>query len=316
MYPFHPVLFDSADLRKMTYSELNTVNENDYSIFKPINFPIIKDSWKPISIKENELLKTLTRLVIEKKLVTVEEVFNVQQGIRQGAKDIFKISKTVLENLPKEEQKYFRVVVDNDSIKNGVLKTESYIWYPYNAKGILFSDEEDLKSKTFQFYSDFLKPNEKILKSRAGITEWWGLTRPRNWQFEKKPKLVSTEFGRSDSFAFDKKGAFVVERGNAWIPKEEFDESDYYFYLSVFSSPFFDKLLSIFSKQLAGGNWYDLGKMYTSQIPIPNIQHQSIRNSEAYQKLVEIGKEISNGNTYLKSILHELIAKYFYPISL
>ena len=303
------------DLRKMIYSNGLTVNEKDYSIFQPISFPIIKDSWKPISLKENKLLKTIKRFVSENKLTTIENVFNVQQGIRQGVKNVFKLSQIEFNELPSIERKYFRPVIDNESIKKGVLFSKNYIWYPYNKQGIILKNEEELNEKSNYFYLNTLKPNKSILTKRAGISEWWGLTRPRNWQYIKQPKLVSTEFGKSDSFAFDKDGVYVVERGNAWIPKKSFDELDYYFYLALFSSLLFDKLLSIYSKQLAGGNWYDLGKMYTSQIPIPNVHSYEVKSSAGYNKLVEIGQEISLGNSYAKPILDEILIKYFYPES-
>jgi len=180
----------------------------------------------------------------------------------------------------------------------------------------LLKSIEDLNTKAKTFYSNVLELKEEVLAKRSGINkdEWWGLTRPRNWQFEEEPKLVSSEFGKSDSFAFDKKGVFVVERGNAWIPKKNFEEiEDYYFYLAVFSSSFFDELLSIYSKQLAGGRWYDLGKLHTKHIPIPNVHSSEVRISEGYAKLVEIGKELSEGNLYLKSISDEILTKLFYP---
>jgi len=302
------------DFRKMVYSNELTVNEKNYSVFQPVSFPIIQESWKPISLKENELLKTIERFVLEKKLVRVDSIFSVQQGIRQGTKDVFKISENEFKKMRKDEKKYFRPVVDNDAIKNGELFVKKYIWYPYNKDGIMLKNERELLKKAPDFYKSILKLYKPVLLKRAGISEWWGLTRPRNWQYEKKAKLVSTEFGKSDSFAFDKEGSFVVERGNAWIPKKSFDEfDDYYFYLAVLSSSFFDKLLSIYSKQLLSA--WDLGKMYTKEIPIPNVHSTEVKNSNAYRHLVEIGKELSNGNSYVKTTASEVLLKYFYPNS-
>lgn len=83
--------------------------------------------------------------------------------------------------------------------------------------------------------------------------------------------------------------------------------------MALFNSSFFDNLLSIYSKQLAGGKWYDLGKKYTKNIPIPNVYMDEVRNSEGFQRLVEIGKELSEGNTYTKSVSDNILEKYFYP---
>ena len=304
--------------RKMVHSNELTINEQNYSIYQPMIFPMIKENWKPISLKENELFKTIERFVVEKKLIRVGELFSVKQGIRQGAKNIFKITAVEYADIPDSEKKYFRAVIDNNAIQNGKLITENFIWYPYGKNGLLLRSIEDLNTKATTFYSNVLEPNKDVLAKRSWINEneWWALTRPRNWQFEEKPKLVSSEFGNSDSFAFDRTGAFVVERGNAWIPKKIFEEIDnYYFYLAVFSSSFFDELLSIYSKQLAGGQWYDLGKLHTKHIPIPNVHAPEVRASEGYAKLVEIGKELYKGNLYLKPVSDEILTKLFYPKS-
>ena len=304
------------DLRKLIYSNETTLNNSDYSIYKPINFPILKNNWNPISLENNILFKNIERFLAENKLTRIDKVFSVKQGIRQGIKNIFKLSKQEFESLPIREQKYFRPVIDNDSVKNGLLLINSFIWYPYNSQGITINSIEDLGINAPSYFSNYLEPNESQLKNRAGINQWWGLTRPRNWQFNKISKLVSTEFGKSDSFAFDKSGEFVVERGNAWIPKKEFKNDFYYFYLALFSSSFFNKLLSVYSKQLAGGKWYDLGRKYTKEIPIPNVHSLEVQESIGFNKLVEIGKELSNGNSSVILIADKILTKYYYPVNL
>lgn len=301
------------DLRKSIYNNQFTLDKSNFSIYQPVSFPILKENWQPISLENHNFLKIIERFINEKKLFRIQDIFSVRQGIRQGAKDIFKIFDTDFVNLPEQEKKYFRPVVDNDAIENGQLFLNKHIWYPYNESGILLENEESLIENTSSFYNSNLNPNKLILEKRAGINQWWSLTRPRNWQYKKFPKLISTEFGKSGSFGFDSKGNFVVERGNAWIPKKEFTINDYYFYLAIFNSTFFDNLLSIYSKQLAGGKWYDLGKKYTKNIPIPNVYMDEVKNSDGYQRLVDIGKELSEGNTYTKSITDNILERYFYP---
>jgi len=138
------------------------------------------------------------------------------------------------------------------------------------------------------------------------------LSEHRAWLTKKNPKLSSTEFGKSDSFAFDKIGEFVIERGNAWIPKKDFqDITDYYFYLTIFSSSFFDTLLSIYSKQLAGGQWYDLGNKYTKNIPIPKISEE-LRSSTIYDKFEIVGKKISEVEILDFKIIDNYLKDSFY----
>ena len=117
---------------------------------------------------------------------------------------------------------------------------------------------------------------------------------------------------KRETFGYDNIGDAVIIEGNAFFPKKEMSEEDLLFYLAVFSSNYFDYLLSIFSKQLAGGKWYDLGNNFIKKIPIPDVHTFSINDSEAYSKLVEIGKELSNGNTFVKTLSKNQLVK-FYP---
>ncbi|KQN34315.1 hypothetical protein ASE92_11940 [Pedobacter sp. Leaf41] len=300
------------DLRKMYYSNALTIDERNYSIFQPIDFPIIQGSWKPISLDENKLFKNIERYVLEKRLVRVEDVFGVQQGIRTGKNKVFIISSSEFENLPEKEKIYFRPSADNESIRNGSVKIINYVWYPYNEKGTLIKTEEEFEKEAPTFFLK-LFPLKDMLADRARKSEnsWWLLSEPRAWLRENKSRLISSEFGKSDSFAFDKTGRFAVERGNAWLPKKAFTNSDYYFYLAIFSSPLFDSLLSIYSKQLLSG--WDLGRKYTKDIPLPDVKNSDVRNSLGYDGLVQIGLGLSEGNQYMKLLINEVLFKYFYP---
>lgn len=299
------------ELRRLQYSNEVTKDRLDFSIFKPAVFPLITDSWKPVSLKEHDLILDLKRYVALGKLAIIGDVFDVQQGIRTGNNDVFKITEQEYFELPVQERKYFRWVVENESIKNGVLKNGGYIWFPYDNNGLIISEEDELSRNCNIYYNQYLLPNKIALENRAGITLWWELTRPRNWQFKKSKKLISTEFGDSSSFAIDFNGEYVVERGYAWQTKKKFDKDDYYFYLSLFSSPFFDRLLSIFSKELAGGKWYDLGKSKTKNIPIPNVHDNAIKNTKDYSKMVELGRRLAKGDSYVKSLLNDALFIYY-----
>jgi hypothetical protein len=316
------------NFRKMQYSNNSTKVEKDYSIYRPISFPITIDNWKLISYQENELFKKIERFVADGKLVRVKDIFNVQQGIRTGNNAVFKITKMEFNEILENENKYFIPIVDNEAIKNGIIKITKYVWFPYSPKNtdLLINSENSLKNMVKSYYANKLLPNKKILSSRKkSIPYWWCLSDRAPRLFPLKPQIVSTEFGRSDSFAFDNKGLFAVERGNAWLLKKEFKDIDYYyFYLALFSSPFFDKLLSIYSKQLAGGNWYDLGKKYTRNIPIPKII--STKNNyktdtstitkyhPIFLKLAQFGKEISEGNFFESHNRDQIIKDYIYQI--
>lgn len=301
------------DLRKMLYGNMPLLNNKEYSIYKPIRFPINSEDWKLISYAENNFLNKIERNILTGSLTRISEVFDVQQGIRSGSNTVFKLKTNEYELIPQNERKFFRPVIDNDSIKNNVLYRKNYIWYPYDSQGLVLKTENELIELAPYFYQTRLKINEKELKDRKGISEWWGLTRPRKAQYKTSKGICTTEFGKSDSFAFDSKGEFVIERGNSWVPKKEFKDDDYYyFYLAIFSSPFFDSLLSIYSKQLAGGYWYDLGKKYTKNIPIPKFNRE-LAQQTSFRQLVQMGKDISEDNFNDYGLRESIITESIYP---
>jgi len=307
------IVYDALrELRKMQYSNESTISRIDFSIFQPTQFPIIPDTWKPVSFKEHIFIRNLKVHIAGEKLFTVNDIFDVQQGIRTGNNDVFKISLEEYQNLPTEEKKYFRPVTENDSISNGALEIMNYVWYPYNKNGLMIKTEDEFRDNAPHFF-ERLFAYKKSLASRArkGEETWWQLSEHRAWQRIAKLKLISTEFGNSASFAIDLRGNSVVERGYAWQPKKKLIKEDYYFYLAVFSSPLFDKLLSIYSKELAGGKWYDLGKKNTKYIPIPNVHTEDIKKSSNYNKMVELGKRLSEGDSYVKAIINDIISVYY-----
>ncbi len=297
------------EFRRMNANNEQSVNNKNYSIYVPPYFPIIDSSWKVISLNENEFIKELDIYYKAGKLSAISDVFNINQGALLGVKNVFKVTTEEFEMMSAHEQKYFRPIITNSSVKTGSITIFEYVWFPYNKNGIIFKEENELSG--LDFYTSNLLPNKDLLEKRQGITNWWSLTRPRNWQFVKEPTLYSNRFGSSNSFAFDKKGECVIEEGNAFIPKKEFEALDYYFYLACFSSSVFDVLLSIYSKPIMSG--FDLGKIQIKNIPIPNVQKNNLRQNEAYFKLAELGKELERGNSFVKPVINDILKSYFYP---
>ena len=301
------------DLRKINYRQIPYVKKNKkYSIYEPDIYPD-RDNWKVISYQDQFLKKRLQELVLTRLFKTVREIFNVKQGIRTGNNKVFKISKEFYDGLSSDEKKYFRPVVDNNAVKNGLLNIVNYVWFPYSdKKEILITEEQELSIKVPTYYKKCLLPNKENLKKRKKkVPYWWCLSDYAPRLLPNTIKLVSTEFGHSGSFAFDEKGEFVVERGNAWIPKKEFKNKDYYyFYLAIFNSTFFDKLLSIYSKELLKG--YDLGKKYTADIPIPII-NDKLKNNILFE-LIEFGKQIAAGEFFCFEMIDDLLKKYIYKV--
>jgi hypothetical protein len=302
------------DLRKVEVNNLSGVEAKIYSIYTPSKFPVVSDSWKVISLQEEKFLKNIEISVTNGILARVSEIFSVKQGIRTGNNNIFKISKNEYDNIPQIEKIYFKAVIDNDAIKQGALNTNGYVWYPYDMEtgNSLFVNEQNIQETLPYFYNNHLKNHKEELANRKkNIPSWWDLSdrAPRLLPVEKS--IVSTEFGNSSSFSINESNENIVERGYMWKNKNKFFEDDYYFYLSCFSSSVFDLLLSIYSKPIMSG--YYLGQIYTKNIPIPNVFLPDIRESIVYSKLVELGKDLKDGKSFVKPFIGDVLKNSFYP---
>lgn len=288
------------NLRIFQQSPLIPKSEKSFSIYtstyNTVEYP------KVVSYFSNQLEAKLIALLQKGNFIYIEDIFTVKLGARTGANDIFLVSGNFYENtLNSKEKKYFKPAITNKAIKNGVVYTNEYLWYPY-AKNRINSDAE-LQASVPNYYEYSLKRNESKLKKRPEVVKgkyhWWELNREGTWQ-NQDPKLVSTEFGKAGYFAYDIRGEYVVERGNAWIIKQEkiknihIIEDDLNFaYLALFCSSFFNDLLAIYSKQIAGGQYY-LGGKFVNSVPIPDFTEADM--NACFIPLIDLGKKISESS--------------------
>lgn len=287
-------------LRRMQDDNLSEIDEKGYSIYQPDRYPDINNSWKVISKSDYNLKLKLSNLQRLGLLVPLQTIFTVKQGIRTGDNRTFIISKEQYGILDKAEKEYYRPSIDNSAISNGQIAIKNYVWFPYDERGLLIKTEAQLQSEAPNSYKRFLAIKDKLASRRSipNKEQWWILSRHRDWLLKPETRIVSTEFGSAKSFALDIEGNFVIERGYAWIPKRKFSKHEYYFYLAFFSSLTFEKMLSIYSVQLAGGKVYDLSAKFTNQIPILSARLVHDKNFLEFNKLVQIGHAISNDGSW------------------
>lgn len=281
-------------LRMIDYGASFPLNMEDVSIYKQETKNLLDNEvWMPLSYKEMQVKNTLDGLLACGVMECVKEVFSVKQGCRTGNNSLFKIKKQELLAMGDAEKAYFRPSVDSDSLQNNILQEKSYVFFPYNENGLNILNEDELKDKVPTYYHKIIGSKE-ALASRAGdIKQWWALTRPRDWQFTTGIRLVSAEFGNSSNFSIDESGRFVVERGLAWLPKDkQMPIDNLYAYLAILSSEYFNTLLAIYSRQLAGGNWFNLEKKFVDHIPLPRF---SDIEDFTLRLLTEYGKKIVAG---------------------
>ncbi len=264
-------------LRKFRYTNA-IVAEKNFSVYETC-LEIGKKSWKVDNYQNLELKHRLNAAENKGLFKKAGELFDILLGARTGLNRIFVVPEDFVMSLPENERSYFRPSTDNLAIDSGHLYRVNYVFYPYT-KGIeVITTEEQLQETLPETYKKILLPAKNHLASRSsmrGNPRWWELSEHRSWQEEKKPKLVSTEFGKAGSFAIDYTGEYVVERGSMWLlqgkgfkPQMKYNEV----YLSFFTSNYMNRLLEIYGEQLAGGGVYKLGKAYIKNLPLPDFSN-------------------------------------------
>ncbi len=296
-------------LRRSRYLNIDIRNEvidgHGYSIYHNSSIGEPSKIWAVRSYRAYTIFSLL------KDFTKVGDSFNIRQGVRTGCNPAFIINETDFRNLPLKEQSFFRPAVTNESIREGYLQKLAYVFYPYGKDIPQIDTEEDLKKHLKIYYRDFLGKNRDELINRARKSEknWWKLSEHRAWQVEVKPKLISTSFGKTGSFAWDNSGDFIVVQGHYWEPKanyvNKFNKEIGLAYLAVLNSSLINILLSSVSKHLGGGQW-DLSRKYIKNMPIPDLFSKNI-DIMVLKKLTNTGNLISQKKEYDKVALNDII---------
>jgi hypothetical protein len=277
---------------------------NGFSIYKHATLGRDENSWAPRPYDSWKLLNSLNHLP------RVKDLFEVKQGIRTGHNKAFLLDKDVWLNLPGDERKYFRPTVINNSIKQGFLFDITYVFYPYGH--LRLKSEDELSKLVNSYYKNTLLKYkaELLMRARAIPDRWWELTLHRDWQIERNPKLVSTYFGDSGSFAWDDTGNYVVSQGYAWLPRNhtQLSKTASLAYLAILNSQLFSELLSATSNHVGGGQW-NLSTKFVDLIAIPDLTDLDIKHSSVGMALSKIGEHIhSHGMDDVdKELLEEMV---------
>lgn len=272
------------------------------------------ENWRPLresAYREKDRITTLA-------LPRIDDLFDIKQGVRTGNKRVFVLKTSQYEELRRRERKFFRPAAGGASIKYGQLRLVEYVFYPYTTDGrLLCTSEEELKECLPTYYAKYLAPGRAALAGRARFSDrkWWELSWPRAWQAVPAPRLVSTYFGESGSFAFDEAGEYVTVNGHAWswakgavtlsgdteVPFEE--TPAVWAYLAIFNSKVFEDILSLFSVRLQGGQMR-LEARFLSEVPLPDVTDEMSCPAGILEDLVDLGRAIHEGK--LKAIASDL----------
>jgi len=197
----------------------------------------------------------------------VSDVFLIRQGIRMGRKHVFIVPD--YHAFPPAERNIWRPVADDDNVFDCRIHDDRRrLLYAYDRDRLL--PPREMRSQ-YPNSLAYLENFRHDLMSRAHMQgkPIWALVRPREHTIMFSPKLVSTQFGRAGSYAFDEKGHHAVTNGNVLVPKRSFlDREAWFFYLALLNSELFMRMLSRKSIKLRGGQ-YGFDQRYTKDIALP-----------------------------------------------
>jgi hypothetical protein len=282
-------------IRKMTSLPPSIpVSENQWSIFALSSDDLKRrNTWRLRAPEVDAALREL-----EDALPSLNDLFDVRQGVQTGHNPALLLSRLEWLALPKRERVFFRSATMTDSIKNGQIIKPYYLFFPHTTEGPLFSSEKALKNAVPDYYQKYLSPNRERLASRASIrrsgrTDWWGLMESRSWSFLDTPRIISKYFSGEGGFFADLHAEYLPSTGFAWLPKAPLKSvNDHTFpverllavYAALFNSATFGRLLQYYAPHVSGGQ-FDLSPRYVNDVPLPDfagllvdpVRGQSIR---------------------------------------
>lgn len=243
-----------------------------------------RPSWLPGAGALGALLETIQANTLTK----VGDLFDVLQGIRTGANQVFIQPADVVKSLPEREQRYFKKAVDAASFVDGEIKTQNYLFFVPNNT---WTTEKEMIKAIPDFFNRYIRTNRELLKKRRSLRDradyYWELTwaRPR-WMFNGPPRLLSKRFGLYPAFGRDFDVSFAVVQANAWRPTEiltsssrDSDEISEVLtaYWWLLNSRVAVALLREFCPNVAGGQ-LDLEHKYVKHVPLPILMRQFKEN--------------------------------------
>ena len=299
---------------------------NAWEIFEtPHSEFAARPTWHLLSSRTQRVLSSL----LEEPLVPVAKLFNVRQGVRTGNNKAFLIDAGVYGALRESEQRYFKPAIVNASIQQGRISEGTWLFYPYDADGPLFDNEQRLADSVPTYLSRVLSQFRPHLSQRPDVLAgkgkyWWDLAERRaSWALRPTPRLVSKYFGAHGAFAVDLEARFAVVQGHAWFLRTEpvddpmvLTQSDLlHGYFALLNSSLFNAVLKFFSPVVAGGQ-YNLSPRYVTPVPIPDLASafEHDRAADAAYELTRLGREPRPEESEWVYAVERLVAQLYGPV--
>ena len=303
-------------------------DDPDVSVFTSAPGLLTPASWLPRSQRRDELISRLAK----SKMTTIGELFDVKQGAITGKNSAFIVSSAVYRSLPESERAYFRAAAGTPTIREGRLLAEEYVFYPYSEDGTVAITIDTLVDSLPTFYRTRLRDEQLTLASRAGVNpaQWWLLTWPRTEIHAScQPKIVTSYFGSSGSFAYDNRGDFVVVQGYVWLwrhpeqdtateymsedgePELKFHKSHLpWAYTAILNSGIFESLLSLSCPRVQGGQ-YNLSTRFVTNAYLPDLSDENTVTGDDVRDLGFLGRALAEGNHIDIERLNRVVANAY-----
>jgi hypothetical protein len=231
-----------------------------------------------------EKVETALRRLNELGMTRVGDIFDVKQGLLTGLNDVFILNKAEIAQLPKSEAVYFRPAIFRDAIAGGEIHEKYFVFFPYQKDGLVFDDEQELRSSVPAYFSGHLVPRREALADRSGVDEtrspWWALSRYYAWVHRTEGRIVTKYFGQSGDMAVDAAGRFIPLQAYAWFVRRgrrsdgakapSATEPTLRAYAVLLNSQVFTALLNIYSDKVQGGQ-FNLSGRFVKPIPLPDL---------------------------------------------
>lgn len=261
-------------LRKWVAGNRDLERTIDWSIYPTAQRQLAeRKDWTPRPYSLGELPE---RLIGTAGVVTVENLFHVELGVRAGKiGSALQIDAGDHEHLPARERKLFRPVAETRSIRNGRIQPVTWIFYPSRPMSA-----DDIRRAAPGFYTRHIEPLGLAPDMRVDLER-----ARRDTNLSRRPRVVSRAFLSTDSFAVDEDGSHVVVQGYSWLPGQAllgapFDTirllQDYTFLLN---SRLFFALLRENGRIVAGGQ-VDGAKNHVRRVPLPDLSAMYLETPE------------------------------------
>lgn len=303
---------------------IQPIEAENWSIFPIFKRSLVeRDTWKLLSPDDERVL----RRAEDANLSTIDELFDVRQGVQTGLLKAFLLDTAAYRRLPASERAFFRDAVMTDSIKDGNVVKLYHLFFPNGADGSrLFETEAELKRAVPRFASEYLIPNQIELQMRAAIrranrSDWWGLMHPRQFASNTHPKLVTKFFAAEGGFVCDFEGTLVPVTGHAWLlrsplqvePESELTAQQIIAaYGALFNTTSFMRLVSCFAPSVSGGQ-YDLSARHVARVPAPNLL--TLYGDDALKplvaELIDLGTELQFASPVWRRRAEAVATKFY-----